>query len=57
MHHFRRNNAAADPIEDAQMRISIEIVRQPADCKCFKILQISFPGKAPPNHSLYFAFS
>src|SRR5260221_9389349 len=39
-----RNNAAADAIENAQMRISIEIVRQPANRKCFKI-----PVLVPPS--------
>src|SRR6516165_9512868 len=39
-----RINAAADAIENAQMRISIEIVRQPADCKCFKIPALVSPS-------------
>jgi hypothetical protein len=32
-----RKNAAAEAIENAEVRISIKIVRQPADGKCFKL--------------------
>jgi hypothetical protein len=32
-----RDDEAADPFENAQVRISIKIVRHPADGKCFKI--------------------
>jgi hypothetical protein len=39
-----RINAAAKAIENAQVRISIEIVRQPADCKCFKIPVLESPS-------------
>jgi hypothetical protein len=39
-----REKAAAEPIENAQMRVSIEIVRQPADCKCFKIPALEAPS-------------
>src|SRR6516162_6773226 len=42
-----RNNAAAEAIENAEMRISIEIVRQPADCKCFKIPALESPSSQP----------
>jgi len=40
-------NAAAEAIENAQMRISIEIVRQPADCKRFKIPALDSPSSQP----------
>src|SRR6202023_3104984 len=39
-----RNNATADAIENAQVRISIKIVRQPAACKCFKIPVLVSPS-------------
>src|SRR6266446_5944543 len=32
-----RKNAAAEAIENTQMRISIKIVRHPTDSKCFKL--------------------
>jgi hypothetical protein len=38
-----RINAAPDAIENAQIRIGIEIVRQPTDCKCFKIPVLESP--------------
>ncbi len=38
-----RINATADAIENAQVRILIEIVRQPADGECFKISVHEFP--------------
>ena len=41
---YARKNAAAEAIENAQIRISIEIVRQPADGKCFKIPVLEFPS-------------
>jgi len=39
-----RINAAANAIENAQVRISIKIVRQPADGKCFKISVLESPS-------------
>src|SRR5882762_5755174 len=39
-----RISLAADAIENAQVRISIKIVRQPADCKCFKISVLESPS-------------
>ena len=39
-----REKAAAEAVENAQMRISIEIVRHPADVKCFKIPALEFPS-------------
>src|SRR5258708_37444773 len=39
-----RINEAADAIENALVRISIKIVRQPADCKCFKISVLESPS-------------
>src|SRR5260221_1563888 len=41
--HFRIN-AAADAFENAQVRISIKIVRQPADRKCSKIAVLESPS-------------
>src|ERR1700737_2722583 len=39
-----RNNAAPGTFENAQVRTSIKIVRQPADCKCFKISVLESPS-------------
>src|SRR5260221_13070760 len=41
--HFRINEAA-EAIENAQVRISIKIVRHPADCKGFKISVLESPS-------------
>src|ERR1700731_3789706 len=39
-----RKNAAAEAIENTQMRIGIKIVRHPTDCKCLKIPVLVSPS-------------
>ena len=44
---FFRINKAAETIENAPVRISIKIERQPTDCKCFKISFLNLPRLNP----------
>jgi hypothetical protein len=50
-----RNNAATEAIENAEMWISVEIVRRPTDCNCFKIPAPDAPASESRSKTGVFA--